>query len=371
MKGTVRKEGSSWCYLVYVGTDENGKKKYKRKRGFRTKKECELALAELIVKLERGTDITNDKMDVKSYMEHWFNVYPVDNCQPATIKRYSEFINDINKYLGNIKLSKLTPLLIQNFYSCLSSERKLSNNTIIKIHRMLHLALKHAQQWQLIYLNPCDLVNIPKATKKEMKYWEPENINIHLNRLKGHCLYPATFLAVHTGLRLGELCGLKWKDIDFEKGTLTVERSLQRINGKLAEKQPKTTKSKRIVTLLDSTLEYLCEIQNKTTNTSKIIDLKSHKTCDKYILCWEDGRPMDPHYISQKFPIALEERKIPKIRFHDLRHTHATLLLKLGTNPKVISERLGHSTVSFTLDTYSHVNTDMQKEEVAKVKSFL
>lgn len=370
MKGTVKKSGSTWNYLVYVGIGEDGKKKYKRKRGFKTKKECELALAKLITELEKGTNIENDNITVKEYMDYWFSVYPEKECQPSTIKRYKEFKNDINKYIGNIKLQKLNPLAVQTFYKNLSDERKLSNNTIIKIHRMLHLSLKHAQQWQMIYTNPCDLVNIPKSSKKEMDYWNPEDITSHLDKLKGHKLYPAIFLAVHTGLRVGELCGLKWTDLNFKDGTLKVERTLQRIDGKLTEKIPKTTKSKRIVTLLPSTLEYLEEMQNKTTNNSKIIQLNSLKL-NNYILCWEDGRPMDPHYISQKFPGVLEERKIPKIRFHDLRHTHATLLLKLGTNPKIISERLGHSTVSFTLDTYSHVNTDMQKEEVLKAKNFL
>lgn len=369
MKGSIKKDGSTWNYLVYIGVDENGKKKYKRKRGFKTKKECEIALAKLITELEKGTNIENDNITVKEYMDYWFPLYPEKECQPATLKRYNDFRKDINKYLGNIKLQKLNPLAIQTFYKNLSVERKLSNNTIIKIHRMLHLSLKHAQQWQMIYTNPCDLVNTPKATKQEMNYWNPDKITSYLELLKESTLYPAIFLAVHTGMRAGELCGLKWGDINLKDGFLKVERTLQRIDGKLTEKIPKTIKSKRIITLLPSTIEFLENMKSKDNNNSKIINLKYSK--NSYVLSWEDGRPMDPHYLSQKFPKLLEENKIPKVRFHDLRHTHATLLLKLGTNPKVISERLGHSTVSFTLDTYSHVNIDMQKEEVSKANNFL
>lgn len=366
MKGTIRKEGSSWGYLVYVGTDENGKKKYKRKRGFKTKKECEAALAETITQIEKGTIIANDKMATKEYMDYWLETYPKSNCSPSTYKRYKEFKKDIVKYLGKYKLSKLNPMIIQKFYEDLITERKLSNNTVIKIHRMFHLSLKHAQQWQLINTNPCDLVNPPKATKDEMKYWQPDEISFYLDQIKGHKLYAPTLLAVHTGLRVGELCALKWNDVDFVNSTLTVNKTLQRIDSKLTLKEPKTKNSNRIVTLLDTTINFLQSLKKEALQRK----LKYGLNLD-YILCWNDGRPIDPHYISQHFPKMLKEYDLPKIRFHDLRHTHATLLLKLGTNPKVISDRLGHSTVSFTLDTYSHVNTKMQKQEVSKAENFL
>lgn len=367
MKGTVRKEGSSWGYLVYVGTDENGKKKYKRKRGFKTKKECEAALAELITQIEKGSIVTNDKMSTKEYMEYWLETYPKNNCSPSTYKRYRFFIKDIINYIGQYKLSKLNPMIIQKFYEDLMSDREISNNTVIKTHRMLHLALKHAQQWQLINNNPCDLTNPPKSTKQEMKYWQPDEINFYLETInKSEKLYYPTFLAIHTGLRVGEICALKWTDIDFINGTMKVNKTLQRVDGKLVLKEPKTKKSSRIVTLLNSTINFLKELKKEAMERK----LKYGIELD-FILCWEDGRPIDPHYVSQKFPKLLEKYNLPKIRFHDLRHTHATLLLKLGTNPKVISERLGHSTVSFTLDTYSHVNTDMQRDEVSKAENFL
>lgn len=366
MKGTVRKKGSTWNYLVYIGTDEKGKRKYKRKRGFKTKKECEAALAELITQLEKGILVVNDKMNVKEYIEYWLETYPKNNCQPATYKRYQEFSSDIINYLGMNKLSKLNPLLIQKFYEDLLNERKLSNNTVIKIHRMFHMSLKHAQKWQLINTNPCELVTPPKATKEEMKYWQPDEISFYLEKIKGHRLYNPTLLAAHTGLRVGELCALKWDDVDLINDTIKVNKSMQRINGTLQLKEPKTKNSSRIVTLLSNTTKFLKDLKREHMERKLEYGIEM-----EYILCWEDGRPMDPHYISQNFPKMLKEYNLPQIRFHDLRHTHATLLLKLGTNAKVISERLGHSTVSFTLDTYSHVSTDMQKNEVSKAENFL
>lgn len=368
MRGSIKKEkNGTYTYCVYVGTDDEGKKKYKRKRGFKKQKECEAALAEVINQIEKGTLVTNEKMSVKEYMEYWLDTYPKNHCQPSTYKRYREFSNDIIKYLGSHKLSKLNPLLVQKFYEDLKSERKLSNNTIIKIHRMFHLSLKHAQKWQLIIVNPCSLVTPPPANEIEMKYWDPEDISFYLEQLKDEFLYPAIYLAVHTGLREGELCGLLWEDVDLINKTITVKKTLQRINGTLERKKTKTKKSNRIVTLFDSTVQLLKTMKNhdKVLKLEKGIELK-------YVLHWEDGRPIDPHYVAQHFPdIFARYPNIEKIRFHDLRHTHATLLRKLDVNSKVISERLGHADVAFTLKTYTHVNTDMQRNEVSKAELYL
>lgn len=367
MNGTVRKDGSTWGYLVYCGIGENGKKKYKRKRGFRTKKECDNALAEIITQLEKGTTVTNDKMTVKEYIDYWMETYPKINCQPSTYKRYQFFRNDIVNYLGNTKLSKLNPLLIQKFYGNLKTDRKISNNTIIKTHRMFHLALKQAQKWQLIFVNPCDLVTTPPSDLIEMKYWNPEDISDYLNEIKDEFLYPYIFLAVHTGLREGELCALLWEDVDLIDKTIAVRKTMQRVDSVLQRKKVKTKKSDRVVTLFDSTVKFLKDMKtrDKSLKLQKGIELE-------YVFHWEDGRPMDPHYIAQNFPLVFESHKdIPKIRFHDLRHTHATLLRKLKVDAKVISERLGHSDVAFTLKTYTHVNTEMQREEVSKAENFL
>lgn len=366
MKGTIRKDGSTWGYLVYMGTDEKGKKKYKRKRGFKTKKECEAALAETVTQIEKGTVIANDRMTTKEYIEYWLETYPKNNCSPSTYKRYKEFSNNIIKYLGKHKLSKLNPMIIQKFYEDLINERNLSNNTVIKIHRMFHLALKHAMKWQLIYSNPCELATPPKATEIKMKYWAPDEINMYLDMLKNEFLYPAIFLAVHTGCRVGELCALKWKDVDSINETIEINKTLQRIDGILTLKSPKTKNSKRQVILLENGMKLL-----KLLKKQHIERKLKYGTEIDFVLCWEDGRPIDPHYISINFPKLLKKYNIPAIRFHDLRHTHATLLLALGISPKVISERLGHSTVAFTLDTYSHVNIKMQKNEMQKAEKFL
>ncbi|MFR0015283.1 MAG: tyrosine-type recombinase/integrase [Clostridium paraputrificum] len=370
MKGTVRKEGSTWYYLVCIGKDPlTNKYKYKKKRGFRTKKECESALAQLITEIDKGTVVDNDKMTVSDYLDYWMETYVKPNCANSTYKRYTFSINDIKTYLGTIKLSKLNPLLIEKFYKDITTEKRISSNTLLKTHRTFHLALKHAQQWQLIHTNYCDLVNKPKELKKEIEYWEPEKVRNILKKMEGHILFDITYIACHTGMRVGELCGLRWENVDLKKGTINVVEQLQRENGKLKLSKLKTTNSKRLITLYPSTIEHLRTLQN----TTKIVDLNKYKNKeDDFVFHWEDGRPFDPHYVSQKFKSSLDYCGIKDIiSFHGTRHTHATLLLKAGTSPKVISKRLGHSNVAFTQDTYVHVNEEIQKEETLKAAKFL
>ena len=382
MKGTIRKDkNGTYSYLVCIGKDtQTNKYKYKRKRGFKLKKDCESALAELITEITKGTVIDNERMTVEQYLDYWNETYVKQNCSDNTILRYSFSIADIKKYLGPIKLCKLNPLLIEKFYKDVAADKKQSQNTILKTHRTFHLALKHAQQWQLIHTNYCDLVNKPKETKKDIEYWHPESIRNNLKKMRGSKLYNISFLAVHTGLRVGELCGLKWKDVDFKNNIIKVKEQLQKElkTKKLAQSVLKTTTSNRTVTLYPSTVEFLKELRNTTTdyceNNSNIISLDAKKDISEvYIFHWEDDeRPFDPHYVSQKFKSVLLDCGINDlITFHGLRHTHATMLLASDVKEKIISERLGHSTVAFTMDKYVHVNLGMQKEEMKKASKFL
>lgn len=312
-------------------------------------------------------------MTVEEYLDYWMETYVKQNCSPNTYKRYKFSINDIKNYIGKLKLTKLNPLIIEKFYKDILDEKEISVNTLVKTHRTFHLALHHAVQWQLLSTNYCDYVNKPKQIKKEICFWEANKVKSNLAKMKGHRLYNITFLGVHTGMRVGELCGLRWENVDLKNGTIRVEEQLQRIDGKLKLVKLKTTKSKRTITLYPSTIELLKELQNTTT---KVVNLEDYKkeTKDKkdFVLHWEDGRPFDPHYVSQKFKDALDYCGIEdKITFHGTRHTHATMLLKAGTNLKIISERLGHSSVSFTQDIYVHVDNEMQQDEILKATRFL
>lgn len=364
MRGHIRKRGSTYSVVVDTGRDENGKRKQKWYSGYKTKKEAEKALADIIVKVEKGEYFEPEKMTLAEYLDYWLETYAKTNVAPSTYKRYCEFAKHIKTGLGQIMLPKLKPAHIQNFYSKLL-ETDLSKSTVLKIHRMLHLALKHAVNWQIIISNPADAVTPPRSDKVEMHVWDVETANKFLRDITDTPVYIPVLLALQTGMREGEICGLKWENVDLKQGFLTVKYTMQRINGVLTLKDTKTAKSKRTIVLMDYTVQALKE-HKKKQNEVKLMMGRAYND-QNFVCAWDDGRPYDPHYVGEKFAELVNKRGYPKIRFHDLRHTHATMLLQQGVNPKIVSERLGHSQISITLDTYSHVLPNIQKEAVSKL----
>lgn len=368
MRGHVRKHGSNWQYTVELEPDPvTNKRRQKSKGGFRTKKECEKALAEIITKLENGQYFEIKKTNVREYLNYWLDAYAKISVAPSTYTRYNQFATTIIQYLGNVSLEKLKPADIQHFYTELTKKSKLSNNTILKIHRMFHLSLKHAVQWQILFYNPTNNVKAPKFTKSEMKVWTSETADNFLKDIKDTTLYLPVMLAITTGMRQGEIAALKWKNVNFENGFISVTHNMQRIENRYELKKPKTAKSKRSIAMMDLTIKELKK--HKTFQKELLLSMGKHLDDDNFICCWDDGSPYTPHYISDNFRKYVSKLQYPKIRFHDLRHTHATMLLSKGVNPKIVSERLGHSTVSITLDTYSHVLPNMQKEAVKKLNN--
>ena len=368
MRGHIRKRGAGYQIVVDIGRDPiTNKRKQKSIGGFKTKKEAEKALAQYISKIEKGEYFEAEKISLKEFLDHWLETYAKVNVAPKTFIRYKEFCNTINNYIGHNKLNQIKPAHIQKFYSVLIDEGRLSNSTILKIHRMLHLALKHAVMWQMIINNPTEAVTAPRVKKTEMSVWDSDTANKFLNDIKETPIYIPTLLALTTGMRQGEICALKWDNINFSNGTISVVNSLQRLNGKLVIKPPKTDKSIRNISLMDFTIKELKEHRKKQLEY-KLLFGENYQD-ENFVCAWEDGRPMDPHYVSSKFAKLVKQLNYPKIRFHDLRHTHATMLLQQGVNPKIVQERLGHSQVTVTLDIYSHVLPNMQKEAVQKLES--
>lgn len=367
MRGHTRKHGAGWQYTIELEPDPaTGKRRQKSKGGFKTKKECEQAMNKLIAELDRGDYFETSNMILRDYLSYWTINYVNANVAPSTLTRYKLSISDINSYLGNIPLSKLKPSHIQDLYSKLISDKQQSKSTVLKTHRTLSLSLKHAINWQLIASNPCNNVQPPRPNIVLMKIWNTEAANNFLKLIRSESIYIPVLIALQTGLREGEISALKWEDINLEDKTLSVKHSLQRINGKLSLKEPKTRKSRRTIALMDSTIVALKEYKKRQLIYK--LSLGEDYINEGFVCTWNDGRPFDPLYISKKFVKLIKKYEFPRIRFHDLRHTHATMLLQQGINPKIVSERLGHSTISITLDTYSHVLPNMQKEAVEKLE---
>lgn len=265
----------------------------------------------------------------------------------------------------------MKPVAIQSFYTdCLTAGRKdgtggLSAQTVLHFHRVFHKALGQAMKWQLLARNPADAVEPPRPVKREMRALDEAGTARLLQVLDGNRLFLPVLLAVTTGLRRGEILALRWQDIDLEIGEAFVCRSLEQSKSGLRFKSPKTSKSRRKIALPSFALEYLRSHKLDQAKTKLRLGPAYE---DHGLVCpAADGRPWAPDVLSTAFAAFIRNSSLSPIRFHDLRHSHATHLLKAGIHPKIVSERLGHATIAITLDTYSHVLPGLQEEAASRL----
>jgi integrase len=271
--------------------------------------------------------------------------------------------------IGKRQLAKLTPLDLQSLYTELA-DSGLSARSIGHTHRVLHRALDQAVKWNLLGRNPCDGATAPRTQRTEMKVLTPEQVRAFLSATVEHPAHALYTLAVTSGMRAGELLGLQWRDVDLDAGKLTVQRALQQQNSAgLVFVTPKTAKSRRMILLSQHAINAL-----RTHRDRQIFH--RHQVGAE----WRDldlvfpgpfGGPADPSWSRQVFYAALETAGMPRVRFHDLRHTAATLALMQGVHPKVVSDMLGHGTVGLTLDTYSHLLPAMHQQAAAAMDAIL
>jgi integrase len=238
--------------------------------------------------------------------------------------------------------------------------------TILHHHRILRQALQQAVKWQLLARNPADAVEPPHPRRKEMLALDEPQIAMLLEAARpNRLLHLSVLLAVTTGMRRGEILALRWRDIDFEPGVLSVRQSLEETKAGLAFKEPKSEKARRTIALPELAIEGLRRRKADQARV-KLMMGRSYEDHD-LVCCQDDGRPLHPTSLTHVFVNLLRRRNLIRVRFHDLRHSHATILLRKGVHPKIVSERLGHSTVGITLDVYSHVMPGMQEEAARKI----
>ena len=370
MKGHVRKRGNKWCFVVDLGKDPGtGKRRQKWYSGFSTKREAEKALSEMLAKLHRGDYVEPSRMSFGELIRTWLENRIKHNVSQKTYDTYKYLCEThIAPTIGIINLDKLSPLHLQKMYSDLISEEKLSNTTVHHIHRICYAVLKWAVQMKMIPQNVAENVAPPKRNKQEMKIWNEEEVVRFLSAAQDERLFALFFLAISTGLRRGELLGLKWSDVDFYRGVLSVRRTVQRTtNGLTVKEWTKTDSGRRQVNISPSTMDVLR--QHRKQQTEEMVKLGMRNV--DFIFTNTVGNLLEPRKVNHIFDRIIKKAEIPKIRFHDLRHTHATLLLKQGVHPKIVSERLGHASVNITLDTYSHVIPSLQKEAAAAIDQVL
>jgi integrase len=289
----------------------------------------------------------------------------MENHSIHTVKAstYQFKMTVINKHilpeLGNIKLVDLKPLTIQKFYS-----KKLkagySASYIKSIHAVISKILKAAAEWEYIPKNIAPLIKAPRIPTRNVTVWSMEEANQFINFVQGRRFFIAYILAIYTGMRKGEILGLKWKNCDLENARLCVSQTLSKVKEGLVFQEPKTKGSKRTISLPSFAVQ--CLKKHKALQNELKLKFGNTYEDNALVIASGLGRPIDPADNNRDMKYVIKKNNLPPISFHDLRHTHATTLLLLGENPKVVSERLGHANVGITLDTYSHVLPDMQKD---------
>ena len=367
MRGSIKKDGNSWNVVFDLGKDPvTGKRKQKRKRGFKTKKEAEKYINEQLNAIDKGTYFEPSEISLTEYLDYWLDNHAKPNTAQRTYENYQYMINvHLKPVLGHINISKLQPSHLQEYYAQKLSNGKideggLSAQSVKHHHRLIFKALKDAVKWQLIVRNVAEAVTPPKTRKVEMQTGDNEQVRTFLDVSKDSTYFPIYLTAINTGMRRGEVLGLRWQDIDFENNIIYVRQSLQEVKKEgLTFKEPKSGKSRSITITSSLTKEFKKIYKQQLEN--KLLLGQGYQDLD-LVFAQRNGKPIQPTEMARNYRKMVDISGLPYIRFHDLRHTHATLLLKQGVHPKVVSERLSHSTIGITMDTYTHVLPNMQKE---------
>ena len=368
-EGSIYKQRDNlWAASITVDSAQGRKRKYFYGK---TRKEVQEKLAAAAHDRQQGTIVTAPNQTLEQFLADWLENTQRRSVKPRTYERYEEVVRlHIVPVLGKHQLQKLTPQHLRSFYTKKQDEG-LSPTTVTHFHNVLHKALKDAMRWGLVARNVCELVSPPRKVRFEIQPLTLDQVHSLLDAAKGHYMEAIFNLALATGMRRGELMGLKWQDIDFAKGTLQVRRILSRVPSKLpgkgyVEAEPKTQKSRRSLVIAPFALEALKQHRIRQLEAK----LKAGAVWEDhdYVFCTSIGTHLNPtRDILDQLKILLKKAGLPDIRFHDLRHSAATLLLSAGVHPKVVQEILGHSQISMTLDVYSHVLPTMQLEAINKL----
>ena len=371
MRGSIRERSPGrWAIILDVIKDGTRKRKWHSFEG--TKREAQKECARLIAAMSAGTYIVPSKTTLAAYLDVWLADIK-SRVTPKTHVRYSELARtNIVPLLGETLLKDLQPAAISHAYAHMleSGHRRgggLSAGTVRHCHRLLKQALAQAMRWGgdwAINRNPCDAVKPPKASPVKMRVHDVAQTVALLDAVSDSRLFPSVLLAVLCGSRRGEIAALRWGQVDLSTGSLSIVQSAEQVGTAVRYKEPKTGRA-RTVALSPMVVEEMRA--HRLRQAEELLRLGVKITDESFVCAREDGLPLQPQTLTHEWKRLVAKTGLPLIRFHDLRHSHATHMLASGVHPKIASERLGHSKVGITLDLYSHVLPGMQEDAVAKV----
>ncbi|MBB6218224.1 integrase [Anaerosolibacter carboniphilus] len=411
-EGSIRKRGDgTWEARYTIGKDENGKQIRKSVYGH-GRQEVAQKLTKILNEINSGLYVEPTKMTVNDWLNTWLKEYKMPSLKAKTYDSYAHTIDYfIRPIIGHIVLKDLRPDQVQSMLNEIKNrlpvrtsvaiskleeelkgsttpkqkkvitaqiealkDDKISSRTVKYVHIILNGALKQALKNNLVVRNVCEAVNVPKKDdKKEIKVLTIDSQKKFLDAIKGHRLEAAFMLNISTGVRVGELLGLTWPNVDFDENTIRITQTVSRVKNSATGKSslqfstPKTEKSKRTIPLLPQAVELLKK--HKELQDEQKAEIEEGYAPHNLVFCTELGNPIDPKNYSRSFNAILKAAAIDHINLHALRHTFATRGLENGIELKVMQELLGHSSIMLTADTYSHVLPDKKRKAIDKLKN--
>lgn len=351
--GSITQRGDKYRVCFDYGVDRSGKR-IRKYRTFDTKRDATRAFNEHKVKMDKGTQVLPSEYTFEQWLDYWYKDIILPQIEETTAYGYRGMIeNYLKPQLGEIRLQKLTARDIQQYYTWLMGEKELSPNTVIKHHNLLTNTLNAAERQEYITKNPMRAVSPPKKRQREAKFYTPEQLGTLLDKAVGTRLELPVYICAYLGLRRGELCGLRWSDIDLEHQTITIENTRTQAGKKEIEKGTKTASSTRTLYLPDT----LCDMLKAAKENQQACRATYKNAYDDndYVIVMEDGKPFRPNYLSELFGKFLADNDLPKIVLHELRHTFASLSNQAGIPAYNIGKALGHSTPATTQKIYTHL----------------
>lgn len=374
-----REKDGLWIGQITIGYGVDGKQKRKTFTG-KTRDEVQQKIYEAVHQQYTGTFIATDKVTVGEWLDNWLEVHKKEQLRPTTYESYEMLLRvHVKPVIGGIKLQKLQITNLQKMFNDFYRKGHkngggLSDRTIKYIHTILKAALQQAVNEQLILRNPADFVTLRSVNRPEVEPLTQEEANKFLGMLKNHRNFAAYYLAIMTGMRRGEILGLRWKDIDFKTGTLKINQCLVQVKdekGKYVRtfQPPKTQKSQRTIPLTDDIIKVL-KAHKVRQNEEKMKNRKTYED-NGLVFCSEEGKPLWPRNFIRQYSKLLKDAGIPHRKFHALRHTCATLLLEAGEELKNVQELLGHEKISTTADIYTKALDSAKRKAISKMQSII